>query len=140
MIYTCIGNIPLQVHPRCRHAPMDVYHKKKWCKPVKGTLSEINASQPYLYVNETMDGCKEVKYHVNLIDLLDRVFMNDNLKNLSEEQMEFVTAFFEQAGLATDRIRSNVPNPYSGMDEAFMDLNSFLGGYSGVDYGRYARL
>ena len=64
--------------------------------------------------------------------------MNDNLKNLSEEQMEFVTAFFEQAGLATDRIRSNVPNPYSGMDEAFMDLNSFLGGYSGVDYGRYA--
>ena len=139
MIYTCIGNVPLQVHPRCRHAPPDVYHKK-WCAPVKGTLSEVNASQPYLYIKETMDGGQEVKYHVNFIDLLDRVFMNDNLKNLSEEQMEFVTAFFEQAGLATDRIRSNVPNPYSGMDEAFMDLNSFLGGYSGVDYGRYARL
>ena len=140
MIYTCIGNIPLQVHPRCRHIPPDVYHKKKWCKPVKGTLSEVNASQPYLFVKETMDGGKEVKYHVNFIDLLDRVFVNDNLKCLSEEQMEFITTFFEQAGIATDRIRANVPNPYSGMDDAFKDLNSFLGDYSGVDYGRYARL
>ena len=140
MIYTCIGNIPLQVHPRCRHVPPDVYHKKKWCKPVKGTLSEVNASQPYLFIKETMDGGKEVKYHVNFIDLLDRVFINDNLKCLSEEQMEFITTFFEQAGIATDRIRANVPNPYSGMDDAFKDLNSFLGDYSGVDYGRYARL
>ena len=140
MIYTCIGNIPLQVHPRCRHIPPDVYHKKKWCKPVKGTLSEVNASQPYLFIKETMDGGKEVKYHVNFIDLLDRVFVNDNLKCLSEEQMEFITTFFEQAGIATDRIRANVPNPYSGMDDAFKDLNSFLGDYSGVDYGRYARL
>lgn len=140
MIYTCIGNIPLQVHPRCRHIPPDVYHKKKWCKPVKGTLSEVNASQPYLFVKETMDGGKEVKYHVNFIDLLDRVFVNDNLKCLSEEQMEFITTFFEQAGIATDKIRANVPNPYSGMDDAFKDLNSFLGDYSGVDYGRYARL
>ena len=140
MLYTCIGNIPLQLHSRCRAVPPDVYHKKKWCKPVKGAFSEVNASQPVLYVKETMDGGEEARFHVNLIDLLDRVFVNNSMKCLSEEQSEFIAAFFEQAGYATDRIRAKIPNPYSGMDQVYQDLNSFLGSYMGVDHGRYERV
>ena len=107
--------------------------------PVKGTLSEINTGSPVFYVKHHMDGSKEAIYHVNLIDLLDRVFVLDGLRFLSIEQERFVSRFINQAGTATNAIKSGTTNPFSNMDEVYKQLDDFLGSYLGVDNGRYTR-
>lgn len=107
--------------------------------PVKGTLSEINTGNPMFYIKHHMNGSKETVYHVNLIDLLDRVFAKDGLRFLSIDQERFISKFFEQAGVVTDKIRNEENNPYEDLDEAFLYLDDFLGSYLGVDNGRYSR-
>lgn len=107
--------------------------------PVKGTLSEINTGNPVFYVKHHMDGSKETVYHVNLIDLLDRVFTKDGLRFLSMNQERFMAKFFEQAGVVTDRINGSHATPYADLDTVFQQLDDFLGSYLGVDDGRYSR-
>ena len=107
--------------------------------PIKGTLSEINTGSPVFYVKHHMDGSKETVYHVNLIDLLDRVFTKDGLRFLSIDQERFMSKFFKQAGIVTDLLNSESSTPYAGLDEAFQQLDDFLGSYLGVDNGRYSR-
>lgn len=119
--------------------PASVFHKRGIRSPVKGTLSELNSADPYFYIKHHIDGTKEAKYHVNLIDLLDRVFTEDATRYLSIEQERFMSRFFKQADSVTKLLNSNSATPFKDLDMVFKQLDSFLGSYIGEDNGRYAR-
>ena len=107
--------------------------------PAKGTLSEVNTGDAVFYVKHKMDGSNRAVFHFNLIDLLNRVFVDDGMRYLSIEQERFLSKFFKEAGIVTDRINAKDENPYRGMDEVFKQLDNFIGSYIGVNDGRFAR-
>ena len=115
------------------------YHVRGFPDFAKSPLSEVNTGDPLIYIKHLMDGTRQVKYHVNLIDLLDRVFTNDGMRFLSLEQERFISEFLKEAGTATNKIKANDNNPYEDMDSVFKQLDDFLGSYVGVDDGRYTR-
>ena len=86
-----------------------------------------------------MDGTVKSVFHVNIIDLLNRVFVHDGMKFLSEDQERYFSEYFSQAGVTTDKIQKNIPDPFNNMDQTFIDLDTFLGSYLGVDHGQYTR-
>ena len=108
-------------------------------EPQKNPLSELNTADPIFFVKEHMDGSKKAIYHVNIIYLMDKVFVRDNLRFLSIDQERFMSKFFNEAGVVTDGLKSNSSNPYSNMDEIMLQLDSFLGSYFGDDYDRLTR-
>lgn len=116
--------------------PPSVFHKRSRSK---GTLSELNTADYIFYTKHHLDGTKETKFHVNLIDLLDRVFLEDALRYLSIDQERFIEKFCKQADSVTKLINSDSDNPYKNMDDVFKQLDSFLGGYLGEDNGHYSR-
>lgn len=123
-----------------RHIAINPYIDKLGTFVVtKDPLSELNTGDPLFYIKVHMDGVKEARFHVNFIDLLDRVFVHDGLKFLSIEQERFITKFFEEAGIVTDKLKNGNENPYIDLDEVFVYLDDFLGSYVGEDNGRYAR-
>lgn len=113
------------------------YHRLD--KPIKGTLSEINSSQIPYYTKHYMNGTIETKFHVNIIDLLDRVFKQNAPRYTSIEQERFMRIFYQQAGIVTDRINAKDDDPYRDMDKVFKELDNFLGSYRGQKDGRYYR-
>ena len=108
-------------------------------EPQKNPLSELNTADPIFFVKEHMDGSKKAIYHVNIVYLMDKVFVRDNLRFLSIDQERFMSKFFNEAGVVTDGLKSNSSNPYSNMDEIMLQLDSFLGSYFGDDYDRLTR-
>jgi hypothetical protein len=108
-------------------------------EPQKNALSEINTGNPVMYIKHHMDGSREIKFHVNLIDQLDKVFTKDGLRFLSIDQERFMSKFFEQAGIVTDRLDASDSQPYKDLDSVFKQLDDFLGSYHGVNNGRYTR-
>jgi hypothetical protein len=102
-------------------------------------LSEVTTAEPCFIIQEKMDGSTTIKYHVNLIDLLDKVFLNDIQDFLSIEQDRFIDMFYKKAGKVTDKLNSNDENPYESMDTIMRQLDIFLGGYIGEDNGKYTR-
>ena len=108
-------------------------------EPQKNPLSELNTADPIFFVKEYMDGSKKAIYHVNIVYLMNKVFVRDNLRFLSIDQERFMSKFFNEAGVVTDRLKSNSSNPYSNMDEIMLQLDSFLGSYFGDDYDRLTR-
>lgn len=109
----------------------DVYNKLM--EPVKGTLAEINTGDPFFYTKTYMDGHKETKFHWNLIDLLDKVFLHNGLRFLSVDQERVMIKFFNEAGIVTDKINKGDKNPYDQLNEPFNDLDNFLGSYIPYD-------
>lgn len=105
---------------------------------VKGPLGELNTGDPYIYVKHLMDGTRQIKFHVNIIDQLNQVFTMDGMKFLSARQERFMNKFFEWADTVTKNINSNKAM-YSDYEDAFIQLDDFLGSYNGVDNGRYTR-
>lgn len=96
-------------------------------KPCKSPLSEINTANPVFITYEHIDGSIEYTYHVNLIHLLDRLFIYDYYDALSIEQEKFIKRYLKEA--------DNIEN----MSEDMKQLDIFLGGYVGVDNGKYSR-
>lgn len=128
--------------------------------PCKGSLSEINTGDPFFYFKNRMDGTREVVFHVNLIDILGRVFLSDGMKFLSREQERFISKFFEAAEHISSANSSDngtvnelnidyytdlgiIGEDYStdsnGIDSIFIKLDHFLGNYRGVDENEYTR-
>lgn len=108
-------------------------------KPIKAPLSEVNTSSPTFLIREGMDETELVTYHDNLIYLLDKVFVMNNMHFLSIDQERFMSMFFNQAGVVTDALNMNEENPYKTMDNIMSQLDNFLGSYFGEDYGKYSR-
>lgn len=119
--------------------PSSVFHKHGKSGRIKGTLSELNSADSIFYIKHYMNGTKEAKYHVNFIDLLDRVFTGDAMRYLSIDQERFMYRFFKQADSATKLLNSGSATPFKDLDEVFKQLDDFLGSYMGDDNGRYAR-
>lgn len=116
--------------------------KRQYPQPkrnVKASLSEINTADPIFFVKEHMDGSKHAIYHINLIYLMDKVFIRDNTHFLSIDQERFMSKFFNEAGIVTNRLQNNEDVPYHGMDEIMLQLDSFLGSYFGDNYERFTR-
>lgn len=106
---------------------------------IKAPLSEVNTADPIFLVREHMDGSKKAFYHINLIYLMDKVFIRDSLHLLSIDQERFMSKFFNEAGVVTDILKNSGSNPYGNMDEIMLQLDSFLGSYFGENYGRPTR-
>ena len=88
-------------------------------KPRKA-LSEITTAEPYFVIQEKMDGSTTVKYHVNLIDLLDKAFLSDTQDFLSIEQDRFMDIFYKKA----DEVTNKIPFEMLFVDEAqFLSSN-----------------
>ena len=118
----------------------DVYGKTVGVPTIPvNVLSEVNTANPIFMIDENMDGEKEAIYHVNIIDLLDKVFMFDSMNFLSIEQERYFSRFFYEAGIVTDNINTDYEFPYESMDEVMNQLDNFLGNYIGVNDGRYSR-
>lgn len=132
----------------------------------KNPLSEINTGQISMYTKHRMNGDIETRFHVNIIDMLDQIFIHDALKYSSIEQERFFKVFFDQAGIATDilQLQSTASNslnsnacdnikgstdselqeildldPYEHMETVFKELDNYLGAYRGQKDGRYKR-
>lgn len=126
----------ININHCCKQRNPCVYHHPH--RPfMKGALSEINTGDPIFYLKHRMDGTTKVVYHKNIIDLLDRVFIADGLRFLSEEQERFMSMFFEQAGEATGKLEAGSAEPFADMDDAFRQLDYFLGNYRGNCYELY---
>ena len=74
----------------------------------KNVLSEINTASPTFIQSKSMSGDLETIYHVNLIYLLDRVFLKDNMSFLSIEQTDFINKFFKEAHDVTELLESQL--------------------------------
>ena len=105
--------------------------------PNKSTLSEINSGSPLFYIKHKMDGTKQTVYHVNIIDILDRVFVNDATKFMSLDQERFMSRFLSACHTIQGNLDSE--NIYNDVDDVFKDLDQFLGNYIGVDDAKYTR-
>ena len=107
--------------------------------PPKGTLSEVNTGDSVFYVKHRMDGKDHAVFNFNLIDLLNRVFVDDGMRYLSIEQERFLSKFFTQADVVTKKINASDSNPYKGLDEVYKQLDNFIGSYLGDNDGRFTR-
>lgn len=118
----------------------DVYGKTVGVPTIPvNVLSEVNTANPIFMIDENMDGEKEAIYHMNIIYLLDKVFMNDSMNFLSIEQTKYLDKFFNEAGIVTDAINNYEDDPYINMHKIMKQLDNFLGNYFGVNDGRYSR-
>ena len=122
---------PKMPRPRLRH---------RWpnLRPPKGSLSEVNTGDALFYKKHHMDGTEEAVYHVNIIDLLDRVFTLDAMRFLSIEQERFIDKFLVEADKINTRFENN-QELYTDIDAVFTKLDHFLGNYMGVDENEYTR-
>lgn len=102
----------------------------------KKSASEVNTADPLFMVKECMDGSKKAAYHDNLIYLLDKVFIADNMRYLSVEQERFMGRYFEEGHTVTEGLNSNVP---VDMSDVMQQLDDFLGSYFGVSDDRLVR-
>ena len=108
--------------------------------PQKNLLSEVNTSSPVFVEYKDMSGDIQTVYHVNIIYLLDRVFVNDNVGFLSIEQTQFIENFFKEAHEVTELLNTQPDdNAYVGMTKQNYSLDKFLGGFIGVNDGQFTR-
>ena len=135
----------IHTHHQCTDKCKHKHHYKHRCKgrpvgkTVKGRLGEVNSASPYFTVQIRLDGTKDAVFHVNIIDLLDKVIILDSLHLLSIEQERLFTRYLKQAEEVSNKINLNEEKPFEDMDEVLQELDNFLGSYYGVDYGRFAR-
>ena len=108
--------------------------------PQKNLLSEVNTSSPVFIEYKDMSGDTQTVYHVNIIYLLDRVFINDNIGFLSIEQTQFIEDFFKEAHAVTELLNTQPDdNAYVGMTKQNYSLDKFLGGFIGVNDGQFTK-
>lgn len=124
-----INHITVPVHP------FHHLHSKSYKHP----LSEINTADPVFHVKTLTDGSKQAYYHINLIDLLDHVFVWDAMEVFSIDQERFFRRYFNQAHEVYEKLDYNNIHdeeqwldPYENMDELLIQLDDFIGSYKGV--------
>ena len=109
-------------------------------RPQKNLLSEVNTGSPIFIQHKDMNGDTQTIYHVNIIYLLDRVFLNDNVGFLSIEQTYFIENFFKEAHEATELLNTQPEDDaYVGMTKQNCSLDKFLGNFIGVNDGQFTR-
>lgn len=105
---------------------------------IKNSLSEINTASPIFLIDTTIDGVKHGIYHVNLIKLLDKMFMNDDFDFISKKQEQFLERYIFQANTVTNQLNLNsTSDSFAGMDKALKEFDNVLGSYYGEYNGRH---
>lgn len=109
--------------------------------PRKSPLSEINTADPIFIIHKKMDGSEVATYHINLIYLLERLFVNDYNTALSIDQERFIRRFLFEAGKVTDAMnnKENEEDALENLSPIMRQLDCFLGNYTGENDGQYAR-
>ena len=108
--------------------------------PQKNLLSEVNTGSPTFVQYKDINGNTQTVYHVNIIYLLDRVFINDNIGFLSIEQTQFIEDFFKEAHAVTELLNTQPDDDaYIGMTKQNYSLDKFLGNFIGVNDGQFTR-
>lgn len=109
--------------------------------PRKSPLSEINTADPIFITHNRMDGSEVATYHVNLIYLLERLFVNDYNTVLSIDQERFIKRFLFEAGKVTDAMnnKESEEDALENLSPIMRQLDYFLGNYTGENDGQYAR-
>ena len=108
--------------------------------PQKNLLSEVNTGSPTFVQYKDINGNMQTVYHVNIIYLLDRVFINDNIGFLSIEQTQFIEDFFKEAHEVTELLNTQPEDDaYVGMTKQNYSLDKFLGNFIGVNDGQFIR-
>lgn len=109
--------------------------------PRKSPLSEINTADPIFITHSKMNDNEIATYHVNLIYLLERLFVNDYNTVLSIDQERFIRRFLFEAGKVTDAMnnKENEEDALKNLSPIMRQLDCFLGNYTGENDGQYAR-
>ena len=108
--------------------------------PTKNILSEVNTASPVFIQHKDMHGDINTIYHVNMLYLLDRVFLRDNVGFLSNEQTKFMENFFKEAHEVTELLNIQPEDDaYVGMTKQNCSLDKFLGNFIGVNDGQFTR-
>lgn len=107
----------------------------------KSPLSEINTANPIFITHKSMNGDEIATYHVNIIDLLERLFVNNYNTVLSIEQERFIIRFLYEAGKVNDALdnNENEDTALNNLSPIMKQLDCFLGNYTGENNGQYAR-
>lgn len=95
----------------CRHHP---YGIRRFPKP-RYPLGDISVNNSYFGNYQTMNGSNALDFHVNFIALLNKVFQDDTMNFLSEDQKDFVSTFLYEAGEVNDAL--NLVDVFNLTDE-----------------------
>lgn len=111
---------------------MSLFNVTRVCRV--NPLSEINTGNPIFINTKELNGTPWNTYHVNLIYLLDRVFVKDYYGALSIEQERFLEEFLNYANKYTNDEMTYEELPYK-----FIQLDKFLGNYYGININEYRK-
>lgn len=98
-------------------------------EPQKNALSEINTGEAVHLIEDSLTGEKIAKFHINLIDILDRALLNNNLDYLSIDQERLVSQYFKEGHEVDTLINEEHENPFKDMNPLTYQLDLFLGSY-----------
>ena len=95
----------------------------------KTRLSEVNTGEAVYLIKNSLTGEKIAEFHVNLINILDRVLLNNNLDYLSLDQERLVSQYFKEGHEVDTLINEEHENPFKDMNPLTYQLDLFLGSY-----------
>ena len=93
-------------------------------------LSEVNTGEAVHLIKNSLTGEKIAEFHVNLINILDRALLNNNLDYLSIDQERLVSQYFKEGHEVDTLINEEHENPFKDMNPLTYQLDLFLGSYS----------
>ena len=95
----------------------------------KTVLSEVNTGEAVHLIKNSLTGEKIAEFHVNLINILDRALLNNNLDYLSLDQERLVSQYFKESYEVDTLINEEHENPFKDMNPLTYQLDLFLGSY-----------
>ena len=95
----------------------------------KTRLSEVNTGEAVHLIKNSLTGEKIAEFHVNLINILDRALLNNNLDCLSIDQERLVSQYFKEGHEVDNLINEEHENPFKNMNPLTYQLDLFLGSY-----------
>lgn len=95
----------------------------------KTILSEVNTGEAVHLIKNSLTGEKIAEFHVNLINILDKALLNNNLDYLSLDQERLVSQYFKEGHEVDTLINEEDENPFKNMNPLTYQLDLFLGSY-----------
>ena len=95
----------------------------------KTGLSEVNTGEAVHLIKNSLTGEKIAEFHVNLINILDKALLNNNLDYLSLDQERLVSQYFKEGHEVDTLINEEDENPFKDMNPLTYQLDLFLGSY-----------
>ena len=107
----------------------------------RSSNDNLETSKGIFYDDQNLYSNRRYEYYVNLIRLFDEAIEQDNLHVLSIEQQRLLEQYFEEAGTITPPITIPLYDwvyDWDSLHRRILDLDTFLGSYTGDDNGEFA--